>query len=190
MSNFETEWERSQQSLRVFTPQLIAPDGYLKPEYEKCFLEEVAKTPHNDGMTKRNGGYGQPPYRRGPWPELLFQTVYSPPSREFIVFYFYPAIDDMPADNNQYIAMLRQVNIRREAFVRNIINNVIMCGAISKKATDQAIRDVYETKTGQYGGPGGPADVIRKFTGVQPIKRAGRSRKIRRLRRKTRRFHK
>ena len=126
MSNFETEWERSQQSLRVFTPQLIATDGYLKPEYEKCFLEEVAKTPHNDGMTKRNGGYGQPPYRRGPWPELLFQTVYSHPSREFIVFYFYPAIDDMSADNNQYVAMLRQVNIRREAFVRNIINNAIL----------------------------------------------------------------
>ena len=47
--------------------------------------------------------------------------------------------------------------------------------AIGKKATRQAIDEVYEGKTGQSAQPGtGPADLIRGFVGVQPPKRAGR----------------
>jgi hypothetical protein len=45
----------------------------------------------------------------------------------------------------------------------------MMAEATGKKATDQAIRDVYEEKTGQSSTPGtGPADSIRRFVGVQP----------------------
>jgi hypothetical protein len=45
----------------------------------------------------------------------------------------------------------------------------MMAEATGKKATDQAIRDVYEEKTGQSSTPGtGPADIIRRFVGVQP----------------------
>jgi hypothetical protein len=46
-----------------------------------------------------------------------------------------------------------------------------------KKATDQAIRDVVETKMGVDATPGtGPADLIRQFVGVQPRKGTGRRR--------------
>jgi hypothetical protein len=58
--------------------------------------------------------------------------------------------------------------------------------AIGKKATRQAIDDVYEGKTGQSAQPGtGPADLIRGFAGVQPPKRAGK--KTRRRRKSSRR---
>jgi hypothetical protein len=47
--------------------------------------------------------------------------------------------------------------------------------AIEKKATRQAIDEVYEGKTGKSAQPGtGPADLIRGFVGVQPPKRAGK----------------
>ena len=58
----------------------------------------------------------------------------------------------------------------------------MMAEATGKKATDQAIRDVYETKTGQSSTPGtGSADRIRRFLGVQP---KGRGRKTLRKKRK------
>lgn len=58
--------------------------------------------------------------------------------------------------------------------------------AVGEKATDQAIRDIYEEKTGQSSKPGtGPADLIRGFVGVQPPKRAGK--KTRRQRKRSRR---
>jgi len=51
----------------------------------------------------------------------------------------------------------------------------MMAEATGKKATDQAIRDVYEEKTGQSSTPGtGSADLIREFVGVQPRKGTGR----------------
>ena len=56
---------------------------------------------------------------------------------------------------------------------------------VEKKGTDQAIRDVYEKKTGQSAAPGtGPADLIRKFVGVQPRKGTGRRKTRRRKTRK------
>jgi hypothetical protein len=58
--------------------------------------------------------------------------------------------------------------------------------AIGKKATRQAIDDIYEAKTGQSSKPGtGPADLIRGFAGLQPPKGTGR--KTRRQRKRSRR---
>jgi len=45
----------------------------------------------------------------------------------------------------------------------------VIAKATGKKATDQAIRDVYEKNTNQDSTPGtGPVDRIRRFLGVQP----------------------
>jgi hypothetical protein len=56
--------------------------------------------------------------------------------------------------------------------------------AIGSKATRQAIDEVYEGKTGQSAAPGtGPADLIRGFVGVQPPKRAGKTRRNKRSKR-------
>ena len=50
---------------------------------------------------------------------------------------------------------------------------------INNKAVEQAVRDVYETKTGQSGMPGtGPADYIRGFAGINVPKKSGTRRKI------------
>ena len=58
--------------------------------------------------------------------------------------------------------------------------------SLGEKATDQAIRDIYEAKTGQSSKPGtGPADLIRGFAGLQPPKGTGR--KTRRRRNRSRR---
>jgi len=52
-----------------------------------------------------------------------------------------------------------------EGPLRDMINN---------KAVEQAVRDVYETKTGQSGMPGtGPADYIRGFAGINVPKKSG-----------------
>ena len=51
----------------------------------------------------------------------------------------------------------------------------VIAEATGKKATDQAIRDVYERNTNQDSTPGtGPADPIRRFLDVQPRKGTGR----------------
>jgi len=51
----------------------------------------------------------------------------------------------------------------------------VIAEATGKKATDQAIRDVYEENTGQSAQPGtGPADFIREYAGLQPPKGSGR----------------
>jgi len=58
--------------------------------------------------------------------------------------------------------------------------------SIGEKATDQAIRDIYEAKTGQSSTPGtGPSDLITKFVGVKRPKGTGR--KTRRRRNRSRR---
>ena len=60
----------------------------------------------------------------------------------------------------------------------------MMAEATGKKATDQAIRDVYEEETGQSSTPGtGPVDHIRRFLDVQP---KGRGRKTTRKSKKRR----
>jgi len=62
----------------------------------------------------------------------------------------------------------------------------MMAEATGKKATDQAIRDVYEEKTGQSSTPGtGPLDHIRGYAGLQQPKGSGR--KTRRRRKSSRR---
>jgi len=51
----------------------------------------------------------------------------------------------------------------------------VIAEATGKKATDQAIRDVYERNTNQDSTPGtGPVDRIRRFLDVQPPKGRGR----------------
>jgi len=59
--------------------------------------------------------------------------------------------------------------------------------AVGKKATRLAVDDIYEANTGQSAQPGtGPADLIRRFVGVQPPKNA-KGRKTRRRRNRSRR---
>ena len=58
--------------------------------------------------------------------------------------------------------------------------------AIGNKATRQAVDDIYEANTGQSAQPGtGPADIIRRFVGVQPPKNAkgGKTRRNKRSKR-------
>ena len=59
---------------------------------------------------------------------------------------------------------------------------------LNSKAKNQAIRNVYENKTGQSTKPGnGPANLIRSYAGIKVPKGAeGGSRKTRRLRKKSR----
>jgi hypothetical protein len=58
--------------------------------------------------------------------------------------------------------------------------------ATGKKATDQAIRDVYERNTNQDSTPGtGPVDRIRSFLGVQPRKGTGRKKTRKSKKRRT-----
>jgi hypothetical protein len=75
---------------------------------------------------------------------------------------------------------------RRTRFLRDM-SHVIR--ATRKKGTDQMVREVYETKTGQDSTPGtGPAGLIAAFLRAKPPKHAmgGRTRKLGRAR-KTRR---
>jgi hypothetical protein len=77
---------------------------------------------------------------------------------------------------------------RRTRFFRDLSHVV---RATMKKGTDQMVREVYETKTGQDSAPGsGPADLIRKFLKSHPPKHAMGGRTRRRRARKTRRRHK
>ena len=58
--------------------------------------------------------------------------------------------------------------------------------AVGKKATRLAVDDIYEANTGQSAQPGtGPADIIRRFVGVQPPKNAkgGKTRRNKRSKR-------
>jgi hypothetical protein len=77
---------------------------------------------------------------------------------------------------------------RRTRFLRDMSHVV---RATKKKGTDQMVREVYDLKTGQEGGPGGPGDLIRKFLKAKPPKHAmgGRTQRLGRVR-KTRRSRK
>jgi hypothetical protein len=67
------------------------------------------------------------------------------------------------------------LNANENMYVFHKLKTNKLAEAIGKKATRQAIDEVYEGKTGQSAQPGtGPADLIRGFVGVQPPKRAGR----------------
>jgi hypothetical protein len=67
------------------------------------------------------------------------------------------------------------VNADKNIYVFFNLKTNKLAEAIGKKATRQAIDEVYEGKTGQSAQPGtGPADLIRGFVGVQPPKRAGK----------------
>ena len=66
------------------------------------------------------------------------------------------------------------------------LKTVKLAEAIGKQATRQAIDEVYEANTGQSAQPGtGPADIIRRFVGVQPPKNAkgGKTRRNKRSKR-------
>ena len=57
----------------------------------------------------------------------------------------------------------------------------------NKKAVDQTVRHIYETKTGQDSAPGsGPADIIRKFMKATPPKNAMGGRRTRKHKRRAR----
>ena len=78
------------------------------------------------------------------------------------------------------------LNANENMYVFHKLKTDKLAEAIGKKATRQAIDEVYEGKTDQSAQPGtGPADLIRGFVGVQPPKRAGR--KTRRQRKRSRR---
>ena len=80
-------------------------------------------------------------------------------------------------DRNKRIIESRGVRLldNQEYTVFHRLTTEALTKAFEKKATRQAIDEVYEGKTGQSAQPGtGPADLIRGFVGVQPPKRAGK----------------
>jgi uncharacterized protein YfbU (UPF0304 family) len=90
---------------------------------------------------------------------------------------------DMLNRNKRFIAR-RSVRLldNQDYTVFHRLTTEALTKAFEKKATRQAIDEVYEGKTGQSAQPGtGPADLIRGFVGVQPPKNA-KGRKTRRQR--------
>jgi len=87
-----------------------------------------------------------------------------------------------PRNSPEYPEWEKQYNKSGKNAKRAFLNRKF--SNVTKKGTNQAIRNVYESKTGQNATPGtGPANLIRLFAGVSAPKGSkGGSRKTRRLR--------
>jgi hypothetical protein len=95
-------------------------------------------------------------------------------------------VEDLNDENPREIDGLK-FDPRRTRFFRDLSHVV---RATEKKKTDQMVREVYDLKTGQEGGPGGPGDLIRKFLKAKTPKHAMGGRTRSRRARKTRRSRK
>jgi len=99
-----------------------------------------------------------------------------------------------PAGTPEHAEWKREVKGFTNAAKQKILNRTF--ARLNSKGKNQAIRNVYESKTGQSATPGtGPANLIRAFTGVQvPRGAEGGKRKTRKMRKsrskKTRKYRK
>lgn len=89
-----------------------------------------------------------------------------------------------PAGTPEHAEWEREVKSETNAAKKKILNRTFT--RLNSKAKNQAIRNVYESKTGQSATPGtGPANLIRAFTGVRVPRGAEGGRRTRRKNKKS-----